>query len=447
MLYIVSKKPIVHLCPAARPVWTTARRLRETSTYVPRDRLCAMRRIALGLAGILLVSVAAFLYGSLFAERNTLALDAIDACFLGSRAPTSTAACLERTVDRLLVSYSTADLMRYVNATTTSQDVVLRCHPIGHIVGEQTYYKFKDVESTLSACTSDCRSACTHGAIGAAVLDEMGETYPDDEIAHASEDELKRLGRRYCDAGGTLCHAIGHVAYIASEDDAASIDICAAVSEGSLREGCYQGVFMERSGTFLNALFPSAEERPADIRPGKYTYPCTSVPPDARHACFLFLGAYQYPLFQADNITSADARLSKSVATCASLSGRDRASCFEGIGTMRALFGFQSLESSEIHALCRNMPTEEDKSACVLGIVPQFHYVNRRGIFDYCDAIDTDEVQSVCYNAAFQYIEESLGKSDADAICKSHTECRARYEAFLQKRPAMPDYRFGLFGK
>ncbi len=401
------------------------------------------------------IAIMCVLFGALaglalrgYVSSTNASLDSIAVCMRSSNEPTGIAQCLKRVVPNLLQRHTTQELMSYIVATSTPAAVTDQCHAIGHIIGEYTYEKNHSLEHTLSACTNSCRYSCKHGAIGASVIDELGISYDDEDVAHSDLASFEKLSTTYCAHNETTCHGIGHLAYMLAKNEDAAVRICDAATSGSiLREVCYQGVFMERAGTFDNMLYPGEEIVPT-YELGNYTYPCTSVAPLYRHACFLFTNGYQLPLFAADHIDTPSDRLKKAIAVCNDLQDRDRANCFEGIGGSSITFDFKKIGPEVLQPLCDMMPTESDRSACTLGVIPQFFYGHEHELFPYCDAIAESNRVSLCYNAVFEWIEaRERFSDDSKRMCSDNANCAARYETYTRVRDSLPDYRLGLFGK
>jgi hypothetical protein len=375
-------------------------------------------------------------------------LSSIASCFARSSDPNFTSDCLDTTIQNLLKTHTTQELMNYVVASTTPSVVVNDCHPIGHVVGEMTYKKYGSMEQALSQCSNNCRSACTHGVIGEGVLEQMGEGYSDDDIAHADKAKFEKLATWYCGQSTTICHAIGHLAYIITQNDAGALGVCDTASSNAwYRENCYQGVFMERAGTFINELFPTGADKVPSVQQNSYTYPCTDLPEQYHSACFLFLIAYQEPLFAKDGLTTPQEKLQKETQVCESLSGMDRADCFTGIGASTMTIGFSNLNAPSTQLLCNVFPAETDRSACSLGVLSQFLYTNVSDMYTYCENINEEGRRALCYDAAFEWIESRKSvTNDPAAVCATDQTCIARYNVFMKERSDIPDYRFGLSG-
>ena len=320
---------------------------------------------------LLLVAGSGYMFGTNFSAQRSIVPSDLSSCFVGSD-PSATATCLDFAVTQLLGSYSAAEIMRYVSASTTPASILYDCHAIGHIVGSTVYETYGSIEAALAQCSNACRSACTHGAIGAGVAAEMGETYPDNDIAHASRAQLQAIGKRYCARGSQTCHAIGHVAYIATKEDEGALALCDQVASGKNLQSCYEGVFMERAGTFHSVLSPEDSITAPPIRENDYAFPCDTLANPYKRACYLFIPYYQQPLFAADNIASLAARRVKEVALCESLPSPDRAYCFEGMGSASFLFGTKITDRAEMEQFCDQLSTPADRNSCTKGVVVQY---------------------------------------------------------------------------
>ena len=116
--------------------------------------------------------VAAFLLSnflvSTFMIKNTL--KAISDCSNIPNDSVAYALCMHKAVEVALSDHSTADVMTYISSPEAGPKTEGTCHPIGHIVGEITFHTSANLEQALRRCNNSCRSACTHGAIGAGVV-------------------------------------------------------------------------------------------------------------------------------------------------------------------------------------------------------------------------------------------------------------------------------------
>lgn len=373
----------------------------------------------------------------------------IDACLMSSPDPTFKSRCLQNALSLLLTTHTPAQLLATITASTTPSQIRDQCHPIAHLLGAETYEKYNSVEAALSQCTNDCRYGCTHGVISAGVLAELGADYSEDDIAHADTAELRALGAGYCASGQSTCHAMGHVGYIATGDTATALQLCDDIGTNLFtRESCYEGTFMERAGNFLNTVLPSGIGKRPETKGSDYTFPCSSLAPRYRHACFLFLPGYQGSLFQADAINTPALKLDKETAVCTSLNSRDRASCFEGVGASSITFGFDNARDTSLTKLCSSLPSKEDTYACTLGVLSQFLFTEKENMLQYCASITEQGARTLCYNASFQWNEVREGAHiSAETLCGSSGTCLDQYRWYSEHMGSLPMYRFGLFGQ
>lgn len=359
--------------------------------------------------------------------------------------------CTRDAIRKFLSIYSTAELMEFTSADALPVSIRGQCHALGHIIGEETYKQTGSLENALARCTNSCRSACLHGAISQGVLETLGGGYEGEDIAHADTGALIKMGSPYCDRSIPLCHGLGHVAYMTAASLQSALTICDDISKKTLTaESCYQGVFMERSGT-ADAATPFNDVISYEIREGDYTYPCLDIDPKYRRACFQELPAYLLPLFEKDGVYVFRERLEKVIETCNTIEGRDRASCFEGIGVEAHLFGYFSFDGDVLQALCDRLPRTSDQTACTLGIVPKYAFIDSYAT-SYCDAIDEEERRTTCYHALFQWTEFTPGvcytsERGRGCVCEDSPQCATAYETYLSIEDSIPDYRFGLYGE
>jgi hypothetical protein len=260
----------------------------------------------------------------------------------------------------------------------------------------------------------------------------MGEAYPDEDIAHASEAQLSAIGKRYCDKGVPTCHAIGHVAYIAADDTKEALALCDKVASGTHLEPCYEGVFMERAGTLFSVLSPKDSIKMPPTRAGDYSFPCEEVADAYKQACYLFVPYNQQPLFAADNIVTPQAKREKEISLCESLPSPDRGFCFEGMGSTSFFFGPKSLDPVEMEPFCDQLATLADRNSCTKGVLMQYIYYDLSSGFAYCEEINEESRRTLCYNTTFMKRERNFSFTrDTNRMCGSDSVCAERYATYL----------------
>ena len=376
---------------------------------------------------------------------GTISVDTIASCMKkGTYEDVPAPECLREVVGTLLATHSTRELMSYIVASSSPAIVTDNCHPIGHIIGEQTFKEVGTLEGALSLCPNSCRSACTHGALGAGVTATLGEVYPDEDIAHASIKEIGKIGSRYCSRSVPLCHGIGHVLFVNTRNYRDASAVCQEISTGFSREACYQGVFMEAAGGNDSLSLGAAD---ASSKPNDYTYPCATMALLYQHACFQLLGEFQNELFKQHGIEATSTRTGFAVDACRSFTGASRAYCFEGMGVQWKLF----TSEDKAPTLCEKLDTVSDRQSCTIGIASTETYqFNWRSLTTYCDNILESDRRSMCYNTAFEIMGAAGTKPYwTIAMCQRNESnmCARAYKKYLATQTTLPDYRFGLFGE
>jgi len=306
---------------------------------------------------------------------------------------TSTDTCIENDVKMLLHASSTADLMKYIIASTSPRTITNNCHTIAHQIGAATLNSSASIEDALARCTEDCRSGCIHGAIGAEVERELGTTYPDDDIAHADTATIKRIGAPYCAKGSSLCHGIGHVLFINSQSYPQSLTACDDIG-GFNKEYCYEGTFMESLGGEESLILSSTT---VQSDPRNFEYPCDTVAPQYQYACFQYIPFLQMRQLDTNASTSDKAKITLIMSACQKLNTVARAQCIEGF-THRANLEYFTADNT-VEGLCESFATIADRDACTIGLAERYqgNALKRKGRL-YCSGIEESSRQELCFD-------------------------------------------------
>jgi len=276
----------------------------------------------------------------------------------------------------------------------------------------------------------------------------MGQSFASEDIAHADVQTLQKLATPFCRKNNPSCHAIGHLASIVTDSDTAALSVCDAAGAGSYRESCYQGVFMESAGSFVNRLFPATDitGKRRQILESR-TYPsCMNFAERYRHACYLLLSDYREYLYKLEGNVTAETKLENAMKECSPLSGNDREYCMYGLGAASRLLGFGDLSKIErTQSLCDSFSLLSDRNACTLGLSTRFLYFDLRGVGAYCEAISEKSRQTLCYYSAFQWAENMFKvPEDAPRMCGDHENCLGKYKSYLKVKSTLPDYRYEI---
>lgn len=356
--------------------------------------------------------------------------------------------CLKKSVDTLLETYSTSELMSYIVASTAPYAIISNCHDVAHVIGQETFIKSGNMEVALNQCSGKCNYGCTHGVIAAGVAKSFGAKYLDEDIAHANLAMIEQLGAKYCFPHSLLCHPIGHVLYIKTQDIESALQSCEKIAEGTSIEPCYGGVFMEAAGgtdVFIKSATPS------DRKDNDYAYPCNAVSPQYRHACFQYLPNFQKQLF-AKNEVSLDAQFGIMRDVCQSFPDtKYRSDCFFGIGY---LFIRPIPDTTKPNlrdpALCDTL-SGIDQDSCIVGVAFMGALSERRQYaLNYCNARSDKRQVVLCYNVMFQTMKDyNVIDETILAECDSSNSpdaCRKQHAAYLRIAETLPQYFLeGLF--
>ncbi len=320
-------------------------------------------------------------------------------------------ACLKKAVRTLLSQVSTEELMQYIVASTTPQAIVGRCHEFAHVIGQEALIKSGSLDETLAACTSQCAYGCTHGVIAAEVARTYGAEYPGEEIEHADIEELKKIGRSYCDRTLAMCHAIGHIARIASDSLGDALALCDTVSDGRSAARCYQGVFMEDIGQL------SFVSKPVDITFTDYGYPCNTLPAKYHQACFVQLTEYQEQLFEVRGVLRSE-QSTIAAQLCASLTRPSRELCFFGLGYKLDHFIMEDGTLENRGALICDAQIKADAIACITGLAENYAgFARYSEAVELCDSRKSRTEIQQCYDHAFRTM--GIPESGMKDICTS----------------------------
>jgi hypothetical protein len=359
--------------------------------------------------------------------------------------------CLQDTVKKLLTVYSTREVLNYAIASSSPSDVVRNCHDIGHIVGEETLRRTNSLEDTLARCNNRCLYSCIHGAIGAAVFKEVGESDPREDIAHAKGERLEKLAGKYCAQSSALCHGIGHVLFISHKDYPKVLQVCDAVATSTaLQASCYSGAFMESAGT-INSLWLDGVT-PA-IQSEDYAYPCSTVAPRYQNMCFQYLSGFQGALFLKNGVLERSEQLVISRRTCESLAGTTRSDCFFGLGHYEYRLTSTSEHAKGLRTFCDQFEKETDRESCTIGLIGAYAHSypdSYPEVLAHCENISEQPRKSLCYYVAFQTMPKFLrGQNRETQLCdaKRSPECTVILQTYLATKDELPEYKFGLFTK
>ena len=340
--------------------------------------------------------------------------------------------CIKKSVWVILNSHSTQKLMEALTDTRIPETISSNCHPIAHFIGMETFRRSLSIEDALLKCTNSCGSGCIHGVIAGAVLKDLGETYSSEDIEHADMTTIRKIGKKYCQSGNPMCHAMGHILLMSDQSYTGALDGCDAIANsGWSRESCYQGVFMQMVWWDKEWLFPGQVIRTRSV--DDYAYPCSLVDPTRLHACFHYLPLLQSELFREKHIRSLAERYRISEHVCESFFLSWRSDCFLGIGFFADNEVFPEDSPIDIRSRCATLRIGSDQNACDRGIMD--HYMYRKEyarMLSYCHILGDTPRKTSCYDSVFDSIESEAPEEHIEQICNlgAMSECREQYHRY-----------------
>lgn len=387
-----------------------------------------------------ILSAGYFLYTKGLSVSNP-ALDTIADCFVKEDAGGRSDDCVRPRIQKLLEHHTTREIMSYLVATSTPENIINNCHVVAHILGQETFRQNTSLEDTLAQCTSACVDGCVHGAVAGAVAHELGQEYLDKDIVHAGAKEIEQKGKEYCEKSDALCHGMGHILFIATNDIPRALSACDTIAPMGSSDPCYRGVFMEygTEETFVEHAIP------IDALNNDYSFPCGTVEQPYVHACMVRLPAIQERLFEENNVRQEE-RFSISKRVCESFSQKARSDCFIGMGRFLRSYVY-NIPNVSFETRCESLDTVTDQLSCVAGVALDLGRTSDyQGGLAYCGGITEQSQKTLCYNVVFQTKEISTGNNTTDSlneICSfssARDECTALLQNFVETKGTLPRY-------
>ena len=314
--------------------------------------------------------------------------------------PDTVVGCSTKLIDTLLTQLNTEETMAVLNESVDP----FSCHTLGHIVGQQTYHNTGNLEDAISLCSVACDNSCLHGAVSQSIVEETNIEVSSDGTVHLNLPLIQAESEKLC-ARRSVCHGVGHILYQVFNDVGRALAQCDESADGSPREFCYWGVFMENADVISTGNIILGTKRVQLWDANDPLYPCNAVEEKYRHACYRYQPRIQSRIW--NGTVSPEEKLARRTELCATLNPTDRASCFEGIGF--SLYRDLIRTPEVVRHACERLPHTADRAACMLGAV---HPVSRFGYPDtalrFCAATIGSFERSICYHAVFESIVYSV---------------------------------------
>lgn len=335
--------------------------------------------------------------------------------------------CSRPVIRKLLEKNSGTDVM----AALSDKLSPLQCHYIGHVVGQQSYIKFDDVEGAIRQCNRQCDSACVHGVIGEAFAQKLGLGSADSpevfDPQSLSEDDLRNVGTQLCEEPET-CHGVGHTLFQMYVDFKPALEVCRTVAATSTLFYCYQGAFME----YADILY-SRNMRPV---PG-VEYPtiesvdkiCSMDTFEERRSCYRYYPRMVIATLRNAGFSTAQAEVLLREICREFPEQADRVACITGIGVYNsyAVLG----DSERAVRVCQTYRSLLEQAACNLGQVSVATQDRRPQTIAYCSAMQHDQLRSSCFRGVFFFLNR-LGtpREEFAGLCLGNKACLLETENF-----------------
>jgi hypothetical protein len=362
------------------------------------------------VALLVLMGCILVLKSSVFSRHSDLEseIHAIVACTKQS----DSISCARPLLRDLVGSESGAQVMQVLSDNLTSGE----CHTMGHVVGQEVYAKYHSVEPALAECSNACFSACVHGVVGEAFVEEAGLPKNVDP-EHLSRQEILAVGSKLC-TSQSACHGVGHALFLATAAIAPSLSDCSQITSGASAEFCFSGVFMEYGDELSSQS--AWKDSPAVAYPPASALAsfCDQSSPDERLACFEYFPsvAFETLLHTGSATSTSDARRQLKRICESFPDTQARGACILGYGMYFS--GLVLTDQTTALKVCEGFSALADKNACVLGMVYRADQYNKTDtVLSYCAAVSS-ALRLSCYTDVFAVLFQSDGSvSEARKLC------------------------------
>ena len=222
-------------------------------------------------------------------------------------------------------------------------------HSAAHIFGEILFDE-TGVEG-LTYCDSTFAFGCFHSFFGKALY-VLGESV----VPKIDQACLEKYGEF-----GTGCqHGIGHglLQYVGFDRLVDALEFCSLTTQKIAIFGCTSGVFMENNVPLLTSEDGSFSTKSRELNRDNPYEPCDTMTYKFRESCYYEMGQWWNTVFDADYRVLGN--------LCGNLPDEEfKHSCFLGIGNVVSPSTNYDLEESK--KLCLQMPSKEAERVCRSG--------------------------------------------------------------------------------
>ncbi len=289
-------------------------------------------------------------------------------------------------------------------ARSQNTDIENSCHPVVHAVGRYTYRVTGNVGDAFNACDQSCHSGCYHGVMERLFYSEQDSA---EGLQHISYADLEKKIPGICDADKfsnpssqlifQCLHGVGHaILYSLQYDLRRSLNACDLFETEYQRSSCYGGVVMENITAFDKAK--------RDIDPNDPLYPCDQLDSQYRDQCYLMQTSIMFEFGMT---------VERIADTCRG-AGANVEQCFVSLG--RDLSNYvRTGDVQRVVAACE-ITSGDQAESCYQGTLYALidnTWDGRYGYL-YCDALDAESEQLVCYGIANNYFTWAYNKTKTE---------------------------------
>lgn len=279
-----------------------------------------------------------------------------------------------------------------------------RCHSVLHTFGSVIQERVDDLETSLALCQDTCTYACIHGVLKTHFsriamedknLPEMtakksGEQLSanmkkiKEDVIHLCREDSKQVKDFF---RGNCAHAIGHAFGKVAQRVKKAEEYCGFFEEPGMQYYCHTGVFMEFKGMMRKDLYKGKKTPRATLEAVvDFCINQTKWP----SACMRFI-------LPELNLEEGNFIAPK----CASLKGKDRLACFNGLGhTVRF---YVSVNPKEINKAC-TYGGIADREICVSGIFfTKKNLPGKENLVKVCQYMKDEKFRTLCLDQSKRY--------------------------------------------
>lgn len=252
----------------------------------------------------------------------------------------------------------------------SNNEIANQCHAITHIIGNNAYLKYKDINKALQYYDEMCGSGYIHGII-------------EQRFASIKSDfEVYQILPTICapENLGICFHGVGHgFMWYSSDNLPKALSDCDDLQISYRINNCYDGVFMENF------------EGDHDVHPTNYinpqnpSYPCNQLDAKYKESCYFYSARYYLALYPTKYMDG--------FAWCRTQENGYQLTCIKGIGS--AMMKQNLNDPNLVAGYCNKTANNDEKVYCIDGLVSYYltnYYSLNKGIA-MCNAIMPEDRQ------------------------------------------------------